>query len=185
MVTIQDYCLLLPIHWHTWCSRQVAWLNFSRSYGAQLPHQQLVVLFPRHHGLVGWKSAFCVHHVWRYSRFYQEVQRSLCDYRDGGFLWTTRLHQILFQVRENCHRMLWNGEDSFWGTSYGSFPNISVVFPVSGRQNFNWWQRTLWSTSVQFDARNDWDSAPNYLQGPSSYHWWSQYANGNYSWTLS
>ena len=38
------------------------------------------------------------------------------------------LHQILFQVRENCYKMLWNVEDSFWGTSCGSFPNISVVF---------------------------------------------------------
>ena len=30
---------------------------------------------------------------------------------------------------ENYYRMLWNVEDSFWGTSYGSFPNISVGFP--------------------------------------------------------
>ena len=29
-----------------------------------------------------WKPAFCVHRVWRNSSFYQEVQRSLCDYRD-------------------------------------------------------------------------------------------------------
>ena len=72
---------------------------------------------------VSWAS------VWRNSSFYQEVQRSLCDYQDGGFPWTTRLHQNLFQVRENCYRMLWNVEDSFWGTSYGSFPNISVVSP--------------------------------------------------------
>ena len=27
-----------------------------------------------------------------------------------------RLHQILFHVRENCYRMLWNIKDSFWGT---------------------------------------------------------------------
>ena len=141
--------------------------------------EQLVVLFPRYHGLVCWKPAFWAHSVWCNSSFYQEVQHSLCDYRDGGFPWTACLHQILFQVRENCYRMLWNVEDSFWGTSYGSFPNISVVFPVQGRQNFDWWWRTLWSTSVQFNARNDWESASDYPRGPSSYHWWSQYASGN------
>ena len=27
-------------------------------------------------------------------------------------------------------KLLQNVEDSFWGTSYGSFPNISMVFPV-------------------------------------------------------
>ena len=67
-----------------------------------------MVLFPRYHGLLCWKPAFCAHCVWRYSSLYQEVQHSLCDYRDGGFPWTTRLHQILFQVRENLlttHRM--------------------------------------------------------------------------------
>ena len=82
----------------------------------QLPHQPLKVLFPRHHWLLCWKPAFCAHHLWRNSSFYQEMQRSPCDYRDGGFPWTTRLHQILFQVRENCYRMLWNVEESFWGT---------------------------------------------------------------------
>jgi len=91
--------------------------------------QTLEVLFPRYHGLVCWKPAFCAHRVWRNYSFYQEVQRSLCDYRDGGSPWTMRLHKILFQVRENCYRILWNVEDSFWGTSHGSFPNISVVFP--------------------------------------------------------
>ena len=62
-----------------------------------------------------WKPAFCAHRVWRNSSFYQEVQCSLCDYRDGRILWTS-LHQILFQVRKNCYRMLWNVEDGFWGT---------------------------------------------------------------------
>ena len=95
-----------------------------------------MVLFPRYHGLVWWKPAFCTHRVWRYSSFYQEVQRYLCDYQDGGFPWTRRLHQILFQVRENCYRTLWSVEDSFWGTSYGSFPNISVVFPVCTQRLF-------------------------------------------------
>jgi len=88
------------------------------------------VLFPRYLELVCWKPDSCAHRVWRNSSFYQEVQRSLSDYRDGGFPWTMRLHKILFQVRENCYRMSWNVEDSFWGTSYGPFPNISVVFPV-------------------------------------------------------
>ena len=73
-----------------------------------------------------WKPAFCAQCVCCNCSFYQEVKHSVCDYRDGRFLWTMRLHQILFQVRENCYRMLWNVEDSFWGTSYGSFPNISV-----------------------------------------------------------
>ena len=63
-----------------------------------------------------WKPAFCAHCVWRNSSFHQEVQRSLCDYRDGRFPWTTRLHQILIHVRGNCYRILWNVEDSFWGT---------------------------------------------------------------------
>ena len=62
----------------------------------ECPHQPLEVLFPRYHGLVCWKPAFCAPSVWRNSSFYQEVQRSLYDYRDGGFPWTTRLHQILF-----------------------------------------------------------------------------------------
>ena len=44
------------------------------------------------------------------------MQRSLCDDRDGGFPWTKLLHQILFQVRENCYWILWNAEDSFSGT---------------------------------------------------------------------
>ena len=77
-----------------------------RAHTEQLPHQLPELLFPRYHGLVCWKPAFCAHRAWRNSSFYQEVQHSLCDYRDGGFLWTTRLHQILFQVRENCYRML-------------------------------------------------------------------------------
>ena len=115
---------------YTWCSQQVSGLNFSRSYGVYLPQQPLEVLFPRFHGLVCRKPALCVHRVWRNSSFYQELQRSLCDYRDGGFPWTKRLHQILFQVRESCYRMLWNVEDNFWGTSYGSFPHISVVFAI-------------------------------------------------------
>ena len=92
--------------------------------------EPLVMLFPRYRWLVCWKPVFCAHRVWRNSSFYQEVQRFLCDWRDGGIPWTTHFYQILFQVRENCYRMLWNVEDSFWGTSYGSFPNISVVFPV-------------------------------------------------------
>ena len=63
------------------------------------------------------ESQLSVHIVCgRNSSFYQEVQCSLCDYWDGRFPWTTRLHQILFQVRENCYRMLSNVEDSFWGT---------------------------------------------------------------------
>ena len=99
-------------------------------FRARTEYQPLEVLFPSYHGLACWKPAFCGHRVWHSSSFYQEVQRSLCDYRDGGFQWRTRLHQILFQVGENCYRMLWNVEDSFWGTRYGSFPNISVVFPV-------------------------------------------------------
>ena len=45
---------------------------------------------------------------------------SLCDYRDGGFPWTTRLHRIRFQVRENCYRMLWIFEDIFWATKFQS-----------------------------------------------------------------
>ena len=40
------------------------------------------------------------------------------------------------------YRMLRNVEDSFWGTSYGSFLNISVLFQFKA-------SRTLWSTSVQ------------------------------------
>ena len=63
-----------------------------------------------------WKPAFCTHRVWCNSSFYQEVQRSLCNYWDGGFPWTMCLQQILFQARENCYRMLWNVEESFWGT---------------------------------------------------------------------
>ena len=121
------------------------------------PHQPLGVLFPRYHGLVCWKPAFCAHRVWRNCSFYQEVQRSLCDYRDGGFPWTTRLHQILFQVRENCYRMLWNFKDSFWGKAMGRSQTFQWFFPVYGRQNFDWWWRTLWSTSIQFNARNDWE----------------------------
>jgi len=54
----------------------------------------------RYHVLVCWESAFCAHRMWCKSSFYQEMQRSLCNYRDGRFPWTTHLHQILFQVRE-------------------------------------------------------------------------------------
>ena len=64
-----------------------------------------------------WNPSFCAHRGWRNSGFHhQEVQRYLCDYREDGFPRTTRLHEILFQVRENCYRMLWNVEVSFWGT---------------------------------------------------------------------
>jgi len=78
---------------------------------------------------VFWKPAFCAHRVWRNSSFYQEVQRSLCDCRDAGFPWTTRLNQILFQVRENCYRMLWNVEDSFWGHKLWVIPKHFSGFP--------------------------------------------------------
>ena len=82
------------------------------------------------------KPAFCAHRLWRNSSFYQEVQRSLCDYRDGGFPWTTRLHQILFQVRENSYRMLWNFEDSFSGTKTQSsqWKNPGSPRPKNARQ---------------------------------------------------
>ena len=64
-----------------------------------------------------WKPAFCAHRVWRNSSFYPEVQRSVCDCRDGGFPWTTRLHQILlFQVRGNGYRMpvMWLSDLTFF-----------------------------------------------------------------------
>ena len=90
-------------HWtiqkqYSWCSQQVSGLNFSRSYGVYLPQQPLEVLFPRFHGLVCWKPALCVHRVWRNSSFYQELQRSLCDYRDGGFPWTKRFIKFRFKL---------------------------------------------------------------------------------------
>jgi len=47
------------------------------------------------------------------------VQRSLCNYRDGGFPWTTRLHQILFEVRENCYSFTY-----FYGSGPFNFPKI-------------------------------------------------------------
>jgi len=89
-----------------------------------------------YHGLVCWKPAFCAHRVWRNSSFYLEMQSSLCDYRDGGFPWTTHLHQILFQVRENSYRMLWNFEDSFSGTKTQSsqWKNPGSPRPNKARQ---------------------------------------------------
>ena len=83
-----------------------------------------------------WNPASCAHRVWRNSSFYQEVQRSLCHYRDGGFSWTTRLQQILFKVRENCYRMLWNVEDSFWGTKTQSsqWKSLGSPWPKKARQ---------------------------------------------------
>ena len=68
------------------------------------------------------------------------MQRSVCDYRDGGFSWTTRLLQILFQVRENCYRMLWNVEDSFWGTKTQSSQWKSLRSPRPKRQGT--WEAT-------------------------------------------
>jgi len=89
---------------------------------------------------VCWKPAFCAHRVWHYSSFYQEVQCSLCYYQDGRFPWTTRLHQILFQVRENCYRMLWNLKTAFGEQAMGR------------SQTFQWFSRFKASrTSIDDD----------------------------------
>ena len=93
-----------PYH-NAWFSQYVSGLNFSRS----LPHQPLQVLFPNYNGLVCWKPAFCAHRVWRNSSFYQEVQRSLYDYRDCCFREQRACVKFCFKLGKNateCYEML-------------------------------------------------------------------------------
>ena len=99
-----------------------------------------------------WKLAFCVHCVWRNSSFYQKVQSSLCDYRDGEFPWTMRLHQILFQVKESCYGRLWNVEDNF-GEQKLNLVNGKVRGHLDRRRQGKWEATSSQCWFVSFDQK--------------------------------